>query len=169
MEQHSEEQTQENQFVVNASVSLLWFLIDEPLDLRVRAQWLLTDILNGLVTVHVPDRWLDEVCSGLVKGVHAKRITLTQAHDALRVVRDLLRLPNWQIHYSDLHWRHEEVAELAMATSLSFYDALYLFVAEKVGAVFWTADRKLYEFLRQSSNPRARWIGNYQPVSDNGR
>ena len=103
MGQHSEEQTQENQFVVNASVSLLWFLIDEPLKLRERAQWLLTDILNGLVTIHVPDRWLDEVCSGLVKGVHAKRITLTQAHDALRVVRDLLRLPNWQIHYSDLH------------------------------------------------------------------
>ncbi len=168
MGQHSEEQTQENQFVVNASVSLLWFLINEPLDLRERAQWLLKDILNGLVTIHVPDRWLDEVCSGLVKGVHAKRITLTQAHDALRVVRDLIRLPNWQIHYSDLHWRHEEVAELAMVTSLSFYDAIYLFVAEKVGAVFWTADRKLYEFLRQSSNPRAKWIGNYQPFSGNG-
>jgi predicted nucleic acid-binding protein len=90
---------------------------------------------------------------------------LAQAHDALRVVRDLTRLPNWQIHYSDLHWRHEEVAEWAMATSLSFYDAIYLFVAEKVGAVFWTADRKLYEFLRQSSNPRAQWIGNYQPFS----
>jgi predicted nucleic acid-binding protein len=100
-----------------------------------------------------------------VKGVHAKRITLAQAHDALRVVRDLTRLPNWQIHYSDLHWRHEEVAEWAMATSLSFYDAIYLFVAEKVGAVFWTADRKLYEFLRQNSNPRAQWIGNYQPFS----
>ena len=126
------------------------------------------DILNGFVTIHVPDRWLDEVCGGLVKGVHAKRITLTQAHDAMRVVLDLLKLPNWQIHYSDLHWRHEEVAELAMATNLSFYDAIYLFVAEKVGAVFWTADRKLYGFLRRSSNPKARWIGNYQPVSGNG-
>ncbi len=155
--------TQEKHFVLNASVSLLWFLVDEPPELRERAQWLLTDILNGRVIIHVPDRWLDEVCGGLVKGVHAKRITLPQVQNALRLARDLTRLPNWHIHYSDLHWRHEEMAEWAMAGSVSFYDSTYLFVAERVGAMFWTADRKLYDFLQQRGNsPSVGWIGNYQ-------
>jgi predicted nucleic acid-binding protein len=165
MEQQAEKPTQENRFVVNASVSLLWFLRDEPPDLCYRADLLFQDILDGRVVIHVPDRWLDEVCGGLVKAVHAKRLSRQEAREALHRVFRMIVLPNWQIHYSDLHWRHEEVAEWAMATSLSFYDAIYLFVAEKVGAVFWTADRKLYEFLRQSSNPRAQWIGNYQPFS----
>ncbi len=162
MEQQAKEAEQEKRFVLNASVSLLWFLIDEPPELRQRAQWLLNDILNKRVNIYVPDRWLDEVCGGLVKAVHAKRITLTQARDALRLVKELLTLPNWHVHYSDLHWRHEEVTEWAMATSVSFYDAIYLFVAESIDGMFWTADRKLYEFLtRRGNSPRVMWIGDY--------
>ena len=53
--------TQERCFVFNASVSLLWFLRDEPPDLCQRADWLYDDIVTGRVVVHVPDLWLYEV------------------------------------------------------------------------------------------------------------
>ncbi len=69
----AESQKQTPQFVLNASVSLLWFLVDEPPDLRAKARLLLDDIMLGRVTVHVPDIWLFEVSGGLVKAVHAKR------------------------------------------------------------------------------------------------
>ncbi len=156
------EASQKKHFVLNASVSLLWFLRDEPPDLCSKADLLFQDILDGKVIVHVPDRWLDEVCGGLVKAVHAKRLTLNEARDALRRVFRMISLPNWHVHYSDLHWRHEEVTEWAMATSVSFYDAIYLFVAESINGMFWTADRKLYEFLtRRGNSPRIKWIGDY--------
>ncbi len=95
------EASQKKHFVLNASVSLLWFLRDEPPDLCSKADLLFQDILDGKVIVHVPDRWLDEVCGGLVKAVHAKRLTLNEARDALRRVFRMISLPNWHVHYSD--------------------------------------------------------------------
>ncbi|MCS7265263.1 MAG: hypothetical protein NZ805_10570 [Armatimonadetes bacterium] len=64
---------------------------------------MLQDILDGKVIIHVPDRWLDEVCVGLVKAVHAKSLTLDEARDALKRVFRMISLSNWHIHFSDLH------------------------------------------------------------------
>jgi len=130
-------------FVLNASVSLLWFLTDEPFDLRIRALWLRDDIISGRVIIHVPDIWLFEVSSGLVKAVHAKRLTLKQAQEALSRVEGLLALPTWHLHAHDRDWLYSDVARWAMGFSMSFYDAVYLHLAKFLGATFWTADKRL--------------------------
>jgi predicted nucleic acid-binding protein len=161
------QQAQENQFVLNASVALLWFLIDEPPDLRLHAKWLLDDITMGRVVVHVPDLWLYEVSGGLVKAVHAKRLTLAQAQEALTRVAGLVTLPNWHLHPHGRDWHYDEVARWAMGWSLSFYDAVYLHLAQEWQAAFWTADRRLYDFLRRTrkrSKTPFHWIGDYTPL-----
>lgn len=163
----TKEQVQENRFVLNASVSLLWFLIDEPYELRLRARWLLDDIMFGRVIIHVPDIWLFEVSGGLVKAVHAKRLTQTQAQEALSRVEGLLALPNWNLHSHDRNWLYSDVARWAMVSSTSFYDAVYLYLASQLKAEFWTADKRLYEFLtraRKAKVLRVRWIGDYKPL-----
>jgi predicted nucleic acid-binding protein len=152
---------------LNASVALLWFLIDEPPDLRLHAKWLLDDITMGRVVVHVPDLWLYEVSGGLVKAVHAKRLPLAQAQEALTRVAGLLTLPNWHLHPHGRDWRYDEVARWAMGWSLSFYDAVYLHLAQEWQAAFWTADRRLYDFLRRTrkrSKTPFHWIGDYTPL-----
>jgi len=103
-------QAQTPRFVLNASVSLLWFLIDEPPDLRAKARLLLDDIMLGRVAVHVPDIWLFEVSGGLVKAVHAKRLTITQAQAALSIVDALVALPNWHTHFHNRDWLYSDVA-----------------------------------------------------------
>ncbi|MFA0749456.1 type II toxin-antitoxin system VapC family toxin [Fervidibacter sp.] len=158
-------QTQTPQFVLNASVSLLWFLVDEPPDLRARARLLLDDIISGRVTVHVPDIWLFEVSSGLVKAVHSKRLTITQAQAALSMVEALVALPNWHTHFHNRDWLYSDVARWAMGYSVSFYDAVYLFLALHQRATFWTADQRLYRFLVQTKRRLklpVQWIGDYK-------
>jgi predicted nucleic acid-binding protein len=66
-------------------------------------------------------------------------------------------------HYRD--WTPEEVWAMATVKGCSYYDAIYLVLAHKLDAVFWTADRRLYDFLkrhRQLTNPTVRWIGDYR-------
>ena len=158
-------QTQTPQFVLNASVSLLWFLVDEPPDLRARARLLLDDIMSGLVTVHVPDIWLFEVSGGLVEAVHSKRLTITQAQAALSMVEALVALPNWHTHFHNRDWLYSDVARRAMGYSVSFYDAVYLFLALHQRATFWTADQRLYRFLVQTKRRLklpVQWIGDYK-------
>jgi predicted nucleic acid-binding protein len=160
-----QKQTQTPQFVLNASVSLLWFLVDEPPDLRARARLLLDDIMSGLVTVHVPDIWLFEVSGGLVKAVHSKRLTITQAQAALSMVEALVALPNWHTHFHNRDWLYSDVARWAMGYSVSFYDAVYLFLALHQRATFWTADQRLYRFLVQTKRRLklpVQWIGDYK-------
>ncbi len=165
----TEEQIKEVRFVLNASVALLWFLIDEPPELRLRARWLLDDIMFGHVTIHVPDIWLFEVSGGLVKAVHAKRLTQTQAQEALSRVEGLLALSNWHLHSHDRGWLYTDVARWAMSFSVSFYDAVYLHLASQRKATFWTADKRLYEFLVRTKFAkvlRVKWIGDYKPLGN---
>ena len=110
----------ERRIVLNASVSLLWFLRDEPPELCERADWLYDDIMSGRVTVHVPDIWLFEVSGGLVKAVHSKRLTITQAQAALSMVDALVALPNWHTHSHNRDWLYSDVARWAMGYSVSF-------------------------------------------------
>jgi len=165
----AKEQIQENRFVLNASVSLLWFLRGEPIELCRRADWLYEDIVTGRVTIHVPDIWLFEVSGGLVKAVHAKRLTKTQAQEALSRVEGLLTLANWHLHPHDRDWLYTDVARWAMGFSVSFYDAVYPHLASQHKATFWTADKRLYEFLVRTKFAkvlRVKWIGDYKPLGN---
>jgi hypothetical protein len=80
---------------------------------------------------------------------------------------DLLAFADAFMHWHYRDWTPEEVWAMATVKGCSHYDAIYLVLAHKLDAVFWTADRRLYDFLkrhRQLTNPnRPLEIGDYPP------
>ncbi|AEN72844.1 hypothetical protein Rhom172_0912 [Rhodothermus marinus SG0.5JP17-172] len=77
--------------------------------------------------------------------------------EARAALRDLLELPltltsDGEIAMQALSWAGRLQQKRA-------YDAFYVALADQRGAVFWSADRRLVETLRQQGFSRARWIG----------
>lgn len=101
-----------------------------------------------------PHLWVAEVTSGLRRAVWERVLTEEEARAALR---DLLELPltltsDGEIAMQALSWAGRLQQKRA-------YDAFYVALAEQRGTVFWSADRRLVETLRQQGFSRARWIG----------
>ena len=101
-----------------------------------------------------PHLWVAEVTSGLRRAVWERILTEEEAEAALR---DLLELPltlasDSEIAVRALNWAGRLQQKRA-------YDAFYVALADLHGAVFWSADRRLVETLRQQGFSRARWIG----------
>ena len=148
--------------VLNASVFLTSVLEDEPLDIRIPARVLLADTFSGRCIAHIPDRFEDEVLGGLVEAITKGR-PLTVTYDA--VFASLQRFMTVAvIHKRGIDWQASEVLEAALRWRVSYYDALYLVVAQKVGATYWTADKKLFRFLQRqkfADLPKVSWIGNF--------
>ncbi|MCS7192574.1 MAG: type II toxin-antitoxin system VapC family toxin [Armatimonadetes bacterium] len=158
MGQKPEAQTQKV-VVMNASVFLAVVLLDEPPEIWRPATALFADIMAGKVQAHIPDRFEDEVLGGLVEAISKGRPIAAKPFEALK---DLMA--NMTIHYRITDWQSEEVFNAALRWRVSYYDAVYLLVAQKLGATYWTADKKLLRFLQRqrfTDLPNLDWIGNY--------
>ncbi|MCX7968171.1 MAG: type II toxin-antitoxin system VapC family toxin [Armatimonadetes bacterium] len=156
--------------VIDASVGILTTpLGGEPIHERLAALSLFDDIRSGLIEAHIPDRWADEVGAALWEAVTRKRYHAFEMrpilpHEAQGWFMDLLAFADTYMHWHYRDWTPDEVWAMASVKGCSYYDAIYLVLAQKLGAVFWTADRRLYEFLRryqQLNQPSVRWIGDY--------
>jgi len=153
----------EKKAVVNASVFLTAILVDEPKEVRQGAFQLLQDIVAQKVTIHIPDRFEDEVLGGLVEAVTKGRPILATPTAIFSALQRFIRVAT--IHHRSIDWHAEEVLQAALRWRVSYYDAIYLVVAQKVGATYWTADKKLLRFLRQHrfhDLPASAWIGDYR-------
>jgi predicted nucleic acid-binding protein len=146
--------------VLNASVFLAAMLLDEPKEVVEGAIRMLLDIDSGKVLAHVPDRFEDEVLGGLVEAISKGRPV------SATVFATFLHFwEKFRVHSRNADWQAEEVFQAALRWRVSYYDALYLVIAQKVGATYWTADRKLLRFLRQHrfpDLPALDWIGDYR-------
>jgi len=162
--------------VVDASVGFLTTPISgEPPELQRCALQLFEDIRNGLLEAHIPDRWEDELGGALWQAVTQRRQLLFVGRlltptDGWIIFSELLSFADAFMHWHYRDWTPEEVWAMATVKGCSYYDAIYLVLAHKLDAVFWTADRRLYDFLkrrRQLTNPTVRWIGDYrrQPLT----
>jgi len=151
---------QEVKVVLNALVFLAAMLLDEPKEVSDGAMQMLLDIDSGKVIAHVPDRFEDEVLGGLVEAISKGRPV------SAAVFATFLHFwGKFRIHSRSVDWHAEEVFQAALRWRVSYYDALYLVVAQKVGATYWTADRKLLRFLRHHrfpDLPASAWIGDYR-------
>jgi predicted nucleic acid-binding protein len=156
--------------VVDASVGFLTTPISgEPPELQRCALQLFEDIRNGLLEAHIPDRWEDELGGALWQAVTQRRQLLFVGRlltptDGWIIFSELLSFADAFMHWHYRDWTPEEVWAMATVKGCSYYDAIYLVLAHKLDAVFWTADRRLYDFLkrhRQLTNPIVRWIGDY--------
>jgi len=146
--------------VVNASVFLAVILLDEPEEVTLPAAALIADILSGRVSAHVPDRFEDEVLGGLVEALSKGRPVAASPFAALQEV-----LTKMNVHRRGVDWNSREVFNAALRWHVSYYDAVYLVVAHKLGATYWTADKKLLRFLQRQKFPdlpKLGWIGSYR-------
>lgn len=121
-------------FVVDASVAIKWFLPEIHSAAALR-------LLQGEHTLLAPDLLWAE--AGNILWKRRRRGELTD-DEAVEILRSLRRLP-LQIHSS------EELAEtawhIASGRDRSFYDSLYMALAEHRGCPMVTADSKLFNSL----------------------
>lgn len=120
--------------VIDASVALAWHFEDEQCDLAEAAA--LRAFRDGAV---VPQHWLLEVTSGLLKGERRRR---TNAGATGAFMSHLADLP-LEIDVADQDQVSSLLLPLARAHRLSVYDAAYLDVALRRGVPLATLDEAL--------------------------
>jgi len=122
--------------VVDASVVAKWIIPGEPWEEE--ANNLKGAIVSGRVKAYAPTLLTYELASVLLKAVKRGVLKAADGIEALKAVGSL------GIDLAPVLW--EEVAEVfeeASSTSLTIYDAAYLWLSKKLDAALVTADGKL--------------------------
>ena len=107
------------------------------------------------VKVVAPGLLLFELTSVLRKKVHRGLLDPEEGERALDMVH---WLPVQVLTPSDLHRRAWELA--ARFNRRAAYDAHYLALAEMMNCEFWTADRRLFNVVKDEL-PWVRWLGEH--------
>lgn len=130
--------------IIDASVALAWIYAREKADEVVCADRAL-QATTGMAVV-VPSLWHTEIANALLLGERRKIITQAQTIDYLA---RLSRLP---IAVDDVPVasRRDQVMALARGYVLTAYDATYLELALRMGAVLATLDAKLAGAMRRA-------------------
>jgi len=137
--------------VVDASVAIKWLNPREVLADKARV--LYADYEQGQFSLLVPAFWDYEVVNGINKAIARGDLTKQEGHEAIALLLAMqaqkVPLPSPQESYN-----------LARKYQRSVYDSWYLSLAEETGCEFWTADRKLYNAVKDSL-AFVRWLGDY--------
>ena len=142
--------------VVDCSVSSAWFLNDET---SLCAENLLKEIVNNDIRLIQPSIWLYETLNCLRSAVIRKRISSSEARNALFHLHEL------PIDYIAPESQGEfNIIEKALKHNLSAYDAAYLDLAEKRGLKLYTGDKDLAELANTFSFIQD--IRNFKNISD---
>jgi len=137
--------------VVDASVAIKWLNPREVLADKARV--LYADYEQGQFSLLVPAFWDYEVVNGINKAIARGDLTEQEGHEAIALLLAMqgqkVPLPSPQESYNS-----------ARKYQRSVYDSWYLSLAEETGCEFWTADRKLYNAVKDSL-AFVRWLGDY--------
>ena len=130
--------------VIDASVALAWIYAREKVTEAECADQVLQTIIE-MATV-VPPLWHIEIANALLVGERRKLITEAQTIDFLT------RLSHLPINVDDATpaARQDQVMALAREHGLTSYDATYLDLALRTGAVLATFDVKLAEAMQRA-------------------
>ena len=123
-------------FVLDASISAVWALMDEsnPLATQILDNWAANP--ENPETALVPSLWWYELRNLLVTSERRKRITAAESTAFLRV------LGSFPIEV-DVEPDENAIFGLARRYQLSFYDATYLEIAERKKLPLATLDKAL--------------------------
>jgi len=122
--------------VVDVSVAAKWIIPGEPWEEE--ANNLKTAIVLGRVDAYAPTLLTYELASVLLKAVKRSVLKAVDGIEALKAVGSL------GISLAPVLWEEvAEVFEAANSTSLTIYDAAYLWLSKKLDAPLVTADEKL--------------------------
>jgi len=143
--------TSDSSYVLDASVVLKWYLLDEA-DVA-RAHGFYRQFVAGNWELRAPSYIRYEVANGIeaarLQGRVAAEVASTQHSRFLGLGFFEKEDPNALI---------EAAIGLSRELSIAPYDALYLALAEATGIIFVTADHRLYRRIA-GRVPYARWIG----------
>ena len=126
-----------NRFVVDASVVIKWYLPEDYSDYAER-------LLNPELELLVPDLLFSEI--GNIAWKHVTR-DIYSRQKATTILDALEAVPF--IVWSAKSLRHNAF-DIACRTKRTFYDSLYIALAEKTACKMVTADRKLFNSLEGS-------------------
>jgi predicted nucleic acid-binding protein len=141
--------------ISDASLAMLWAKVpgENPHLVR-KAIRLLRDIQLGRWRVIVPFHWSLEVSNAFRSAIAARRLSVK---DAQRMETTVLRFAERNFFFLQPPTDWSELVRWADAWSVSLYDAIYLDLAARTGAIFWTADIRLYRQWYQ--RPDLHWLG----------
>ncbi len=139
--------------VLDASVAVK-LVIDEPYSDR--ALSLVTELRRGGVRVSVPPHFHSEVANAAYQQVRRQNVSLARAEAALA---SFLAMEFPVVFVPELPRAAFELA--AQHGLASLYDAMYLALAVRLGANFWTDDQRLLRAIGDAF-PNARWLGEYE-------
>ncbi|MGA8221530.1 MAG: type II toxin-antitoxin system VapC family toxin [Candidatus Acidiferrales bacterium] len=139
--------------VVDASVAAKWVLPSNLEPYSESALLLLNNYAQGQLDIVVPDLFWAEIGNVLWKAARTRRLTLAEAKTGLGMVADkrFQTVPSLSLLDSAL--------EIAIEFGRSFYDCLYVALAETSGAELVTADEKLVNVLGRRFP--LKWLGSY--------
>jgi predicted nucleic acid-binding protein len=142
-------------FVLDASVAAKWYLPRDEEQHVAEAFDLLRANTLGRCPFIVPDLFWSELTHLFVKAVRRKRISAQHAEVSLRNARgaDIVEFQAQKLV--------DRALALATAHGVSGYDAIYVALAEVIGAPLVTADRRLADAI--SPVVPVRWLGSMQP------
>jgi predicted nucleic acid-binding protein len=141
--------------VLDASVVVKWYLLDEdsPEDaLAVRMAF-----QQGRIAIVLPDVARYEVANALAVARKRGRIDHDKARQAMA---DFF---SWGFACVGTNALILSAMDVAARVDCAVYDALYVALAEALGAPFVTADRALFRKVRPLA-ACVRWLGDDQPV-----
>lgn len=125
-------------YILDASVAVKWVLSGEPLEDK--ATKLKDDFTYGLIELRAPSLIIHEIANSLWKATKQERILPEQTRKSLRGLEYL------QIPLEEFSWDMVlEILDIANKLDMATYDAVYLFLGEKMKAQVVTADDKLYQ------------------------
>jgi predicted nucleic acid-binding protein len=135
-------------YVVDASVAVKWLL---PEAHTREAETLLADD----ITLAAPDLLYAEIGNVLWKRVARRDISEEQAQEALG------RLLDVEIYIAPTDGLVSDALELACRYRRPIYDSLYIALAVQQDTVLMTADKRLYNAMRETPlAKRFAWVGN---------
>ena len=138
--------------MVDASVVIKWLVPEEYSGEALR---LLDDHLEGRVVAAAPSYSVLEVANALRKYVARGLLGEPEAWEAYGILLDA----GLELHEVEGEAAGEAL-RYALENSVTVYDAYYIVLARRLGAVFYTADERLLRRLR-GREPSARHIAEY--------
>lgn len=145
--------------VVDASVATKWHLTDE--EHTDKARLLLTRFGQGKTELVAPDYIRYEVPNAITVATQGRQPRISQ-QQGKEAIEEFLALGLTTFDGNELLLA---AYPLVHQYGCALYDALYLALAQSLTLPFITADRRLYQRLRQL--PSILWIGDYAPTEGN--
>jgi predicted nucleic acid-binding protein len=141
--------------VIDASAALKWQFKDESESEEAVA--LLADYDELKVGFIVPRLFYYEIANAISIAVRRERMAEDVGEE---ILDDMVSLEASVVDSTDIT---RTAYRNARKFNISVYDSVYVTLAEKNKALFYTGDRKLYSHIRDKSK-FIRWIGDYRRI-----